>query len=268
MALINCVQCGKQISDKAMVCPNCGCNVDAKVDCIKTKICRECGNELEKDDLVCSNCGCPFEEHEKKSIEQPQQVELTKINISLFKNKKVLISVLAVVVAIILAVICSSIYKKNSAEKYAEEYYNNLESVSTSMLLGASSAEDAGNLIRDVWYNKIYDKYEEETSKYTSGTSDFNEALQKLFADDSFKSKISNIKDNQKLVNDLMRDLKNPPEKYVDAYEDLKEFHDAYIELTNLVINPTGNLNTYTSNFNNADTKAVNCYEAMQVYFD
>lgn len=28
MALIDCPQCGKSISDKAAVCPNCGCNID------------------------------------------------------------------------------------------------------------------------------------------------------------------------------------------------------------------------------------------------
>lgn len=28
MALIKCTECGKEISDKATVCPNCGCPVN------------------------------------------------------------------------------------------------------------------------------------------------------------------------------------------------------------------------------------------------
>lgn len=34
MALINCPECGKQISDKAVSCPNCGCPMVKKNHCI------------------------------------------------------------------------------------------------------------------------------------------------------------------------------------------------------------------------------------------
>lgn len=29
MALIKCTECGKEISDRASICPNCGCPVEA-----------------------------------------------------------------------------------------------------------------------------------------------------------------------------------------------------------------------------------------------
>ncbi len=48
MAMINCPECGKQISDKAAACPNCGCPIatmkDEKV--VKIKLSREARFEI------------------------------------------------------------------------------------------------------------------------------------------------------------------------------------------------------------------------------
>lgn len=35
MALIKCKECGKEVSDKAKSCPNCGAPIDTKVYCPK-----------------------------------------------------------------------------------------------------------------------------------------------------------------------------------------------------------------------------------------
>lgn len=53
MALIKCDECGHEVSDKASVCPNCGCPIERKPTC------EECGNQLSSDDTMCPNCGCP-----------------------------------------------------------------------------------------------------------------------------------------------------------------------------------------------------------------
>ena len=44
MALIQCPNCGKEISDKAQSCVYCGCIFSQKTK----KTCPECGNELEQ----------------------------------------------------------------------------------------------------------------------------------------------------------------------------------------------------------------------------
>ncbi|MCQ2609239.1 MAG: zinc ribbon domain-containing protein [Lachnospiraceae bacterium] len=54
MALINCPECGKQISDKAKVCPNCGYETDQMSSKVK---CPECGNELSSQETICPECG-------------------------------------------------------------------------------------------------------------------------------------------------------------------------------------------------------------------
>ena len=60
MALINCSECGKEISDKATSCPNCGAptsNVSAN-----TKFCKHCGESIDKECLICPKCGKQVEE--------------------------------------------------------------------------------------------------------------------------------------------------------------------------------------------------------------
>lgn len=50
MAMINCPECGKEISDKAASCPNCGAVV-------KKKFCQHCGEAIDNDCVVCPKCG-------------------------------------------------------------------------------------------------------------------------------------------------------------------------------------------------------------------
>lgn len=50
MAMIYCPECGKEISDKAVSCPNCGAVV-------KKKFCQHCGEQIDSDCVVCTKCG-------------------------------------------------------------------------------------------------------------------------------------------------------------------------------------------------------------------
>lgn len=136
------------------------------------------------------------------------------------------------------------------------------------MLTGASTAEEAGTLIHDVWYDTIFDEHNADTSKYTSGNSDFNDSLSELFSDEEFQDKIASIKSNQATVKELMQELTNPPAEYEEAYNTLKDYYDAYLELTNLAISPTGSLQSYTDDFNEADSNVLKYYNAMDVYIE
>ena len=140
------------------------------------------------------------------------------------------------------------------------------------MLSGASDAESCGNLIKQVWYNAIYEERDSETDPYTRPNgyfvSDFNEALQNLFSDESFTDQIESIEDNQSTVQSLMKEMRNPPDEYEDAYEALSELYDAYINLTNLVTSPSGSLQTFSNDFNDADSETANCYNAMSLYLE
>ena len=152
---------------------------------------------------------------------------------------------------------------------------SNLRLASSTMLSGATEAESCGSLIHDVWYNCIFEKADTETDQYTRTRNgmgdyydDFNDALGNLFNDVVFKLRINELKSNQSEVAGLMKKLKEPPEEYRDAYDALKDFHEAYQELMDLAINPTGNLTSYTQNFNSADSDVVKYYKALKIYLD
>lgn len=53
MALMNCAECGKLVSDLASCCPHCGAPVEKKV------YCKDCGEQIAESVNVCPNCGCP-----------------------------------------------------------------------------------------------------------------------------------------------------------------------------------------------------------------
>lgn len=274
MAMTTCPNCGEQISDKAKKCVHCGAVLIPE----EKKYCPDCGVELEEGMESCPKCGCPIENDATSEV-MPQQVEVTGVKVSKKSKKLIVIGIIAVIVVAISAAVGVQVHKKNvaakaaaEAQKQSEEYGSNLSLAAYSMLSGASDAETCGNLIKQVWYNAIYKESDSKTDKYTKPdgyyVSDFNDALQNLFSDSSFSSQLADINDNKDTVNSLMKKLKNPPEDYKDAYDSLSKLYDAYISLTNLATDPTGSLQTYSQNFNDADSETLNCYNALKMYLE
>ena len=247
MSLITCPKCGKAISDKATACPHCKLNPLQQ----NSIICEECGTEYEIKLSACPNCGCP-----NAAIEQKKQKKI---------HKSIIISIISI------ALIAVCVLGFSISQKAKEtEYYSNMEYVSYTMLDGADKAESAGNLIKSVWYNAIYEEKDTETDKYTMKNGkfvdDFNDALSSLFADENFVNSISEIELNQSEVTDLMKKLKNPPKKYEEAYAVLVSYYDNYIKMTKSVISPTGSLQTFSDDFHTYDTDTVNSFEKMKLY--
>lgn len=62
MALVNCIECGREISDKASACPHCGCPVEAAKAPIDPGYpefvnCRDCKKEYPFAAAFCPACG-------------------------------------------------------------------------------------------------------------------------------------------------------------------------------------------------------------------
>ena len=95
---------------------------------------------------------------------------------------------------------------------------------------------------------------------------DFNDALSELFADENFSNSISEIVTNQSEAANLVKQLKEPPKKYEEAYSVLKIYYDNYMEMTKIVINPTGSLNAFSEDLNTYDNNTVDSYEKMKLY--
>ena len=60
MALITCIECGKEISNKSLYCINCGCPTSYSI--VKSNhliTCNECNYNYSNLEGCCPNCGCP-----------------------------------------------------------------------------------------------------------------------------------------------------------------------------------------------------------------
>ena len=276
MALIQCKNCGKDVSDRAKVCPHCGTQlIEDEVTQPQPIICEECGAEIPQGADSCPNCGCPVPVDGEENTEAPQKVELTSVKIPKLdqRKKKIVVgSIIGVIVLIAAISLIISQMRQATAAQLSADYSENISTVSAAILSSAIQTEEAGNLIHDVWYNCIFEENDPETNEYTRPNGyyldDFNDALANLFSDETFSQQLSSIKNDQETVTDLMRKMSDPPEEFEDAYEALRELFDAYTEFTNLVINPSGNLQTFTSIFNDADSALLNCYNAMSLYID
>ena len=118
MALIQCPECGKEVSDKVKACPH---------------------------------CGYPMEETSQQS-NTPQPVEVTAINLSSKdpgKTKRIVIGIVAAL-CVVLAVVIVVFVNKANAEKQAaldalnarNAYIDNLVSFLEAMIIGAMYAEE------------------------------------------------------------------------------------------------------------------------------
>lgn len=270
MAMIQCPECGKEISDKAKKCIHCG-KVFVEEKPVNEEIrCSECGAVLAEIDEICPNCGCPVEKIIKQEDEKPQQVEVASIKMAV-KTKKIIIGIIIAIIICAGGGVGYKIYSDNKAEQLYRESYNeyidNLRKVQILMLSGGSDAESLCNLTLRVWGNAISKDSDNETDKYTKDKygswNDFNTALTNLYADYSTTKKVSNIESNQSSVKDLIKKLQNPPEGLDKCYDTVSDLYDAYNILTNLAISPSGSYRDFGTKKSDAVSDFMSAYEKL-----
>lgn len=268
-----CPECNHLIDANMEKCPECGYTLgediedgsDNKQERKAIIKCPECGELLSKKDKVCPKCGHIFK-----------------------KRKGKVVGGIIIAVVVLFGIICFSNYnqqkkaeaerqqkieQQEKAKKKAEEreqalYESNFTGAVLCMWSGSYKAQEACSLIHDVWYDTIYEKDESSTRKYVSGHSDFNDSLEALFKDKDFKEEIDDLRNSQDEVRSYMKSLTNPSDEYKQGYEALLEFYNNYITLTNLAIDPTGTLTTYTQDVNEMISTTSTNIETMKLYID
>lgn len=270
MAMINCPECGKEISDKAKKCIHCG-KVLVEENPINEEIkCSECGMLLAETDEICSDCGCPVEKKVKEEGTKTQQVEVASIKMAV-KTKKIIVGIIIAIVICVSGGIGYKIYSDNKAEQIYRESYNeyidNLEQAQILMLSGGSDAESLCNLTLRVWGNAIYKDKDNETDKYTRPNgyfvSDFSKALANLYADSATKNTINDIENNQASVKELIKNTQNPPEGLDKCYDTVSDLYEAYKTLTDLAITPSGNYSGFSTKKSDAVSDFMSAYEKL-----
>jgi len=238
MALINCSECGKEISDKSK---------------------------------TCIHCGNPLETHGNEG-KSAQKVEVTGLDIKGKGLKKTIISIV-----IILFVVVGSVYVYSLVQGQAEEanltkdknnYIQLVEEARAEMFLGAYNSEMVSNLIGDIWYNTIYEVSDYSTDKYTKVNGvfrdDFNSSMAEYFSTDSYIDSIDSIESSKASTNELMRDLQEPPQGLENLYNTVTDLHESYLKVCQNAINPRGNLTSYTASVNENTSEFVTIYNRLE----
>ena len=162
-----------------------------------------------------------------------------------------------------------------AAERDTEEqtatYQKELKELAERIQNYAEDAYDAAAVQASVWHNSIYQERDASTDPYTMEDGvfleDFNDALGKLYGDSNFQSETAFIDSDRKNVAEGMSRLKDAPEGYEDAYEALKAYYDAYIQLTNLTLNSAGyTYSDFNSELGSLDRELDTCYLTVVAY--
>ena len=258
MALIKCMFCGEEISDKAEVCPKCGKELRGRLAEKSNYIkCEECGSLLPEDTEVCPNCGFPIAK--AKNSYTNERIDLGKKE----KTKKKVLIALGIVLA--LALVGTGIFFVHSMkqkereqiqieehEKELKEYLENIRSTAEQMADTAIKAEETADLIRAIWYNSILEIDSYETNAYTKDKfgnffPDFNTALQKYVNSSKYTDAVSAIETGQTKIANTMKNLKNCPDECKDEYDMIMKLYESFISICDCALNPTGNYEQFSS---------------------
>lgn len=217
--------------------------------------CPECGKEISEKTKNCIHCGCPIKKEKSK------------------KSRIFIVILIPIAIsAMIFTILILKEREKNDKKYNLQLYKDNMFDLTYDILNSSANSEECGNLINKVWYNSIWEKDDEETNKYTKKdgvfNDDFNDSLSTLFIDQEFSELVDEIKNDQQEIGQKLKEMKEYPEGFEEEYQDLKEFYNNYVDLSNLCINPSGNYNSYTSRFHDADDKVSNSYTKMKSHLD
>lgn len=234
-------------------------------------ICPECNKEISDKVKSCPHCGYPIAE-DVSSTHEPIKVNVTSINLNQPNKEKIRKLVFRGLIFIsIISCIIAFLAHQNAqkATKVRNNYIVNLNLISSTMLSGASDAEQLCNLTAKVWRNTIFKENDSETGYYTHSwnglyNSDFNTSIAKLFEDTTIKNKVKSIELNQALASSFMKDLRNPSLEFEKCYNTLNEMFNIFMGLTDLAISPNGSLQTFIQNKGEKVDKFMGYYRMLK----
>lgn len=206
--------------------------------------CPECNNEISDQEKRCQFCG--------RSIKKRE-----------LKKKPIVITICVILFIAVAIFVRYSFYATQEEEK---TYAANLSQAISTMHASTSNAEEIGDLIHNVWYNSIFDKYDDSTLKYMG--TDFNESLTNLFSDEDFETSLDNLDKSKESVTSYMKLLSSPSKKYEESYSALKEYYTSYSTFVNLVSNPDGSLESFTESYNTAKSNVESGYSSVEIYIN
>jgi len=239
MAIINCSECGNQISDKAKKCIHCGKVFEEGTTELKEMICEECGNAIPESLTECPNCGCPVS---------------SKPKFEFILTKKVKIILCSIIGVIVIACVGTAIYNSTPVQNYVAEVEQDRAALKASETAFKEAKEAEKNndyelaikkykavIKEDKSYKKAQDKIAELQDTYKNQL--LSEA-ENYVQNKKYKEAIQNVDEVISTLgsSDELTELK---QKYID----LKESQYAKITVAEKISTPKDTANWIFSNY-------------------
>lgn len=204
------------------------------VDIEKITGCPNCGNTVDDMTNFCSNCGY--------SLNSPQQNIDGKESRRLFARKWVL-TLVACLVLLVSAIVVVIAFNKIKDQNYNDEINKAVTTISSVSM----ELESEGYKTIDVWRSLIYGNYNDEITSEI-----FSKILDRRLSDEEYLNLMDSLIDTYDNVELHIEKLKNPPQKYEEAYEKFKELYSACRDYEKSVLNISEkSYNTYAEKFLN-----------------
>jgi hypothetical protein len=179
------------------------------------------------------------------------------------KNKKkfIVLLVLSFLLVAALGVGGYHFYQKKKQEE-VEEYGKKLNFLVMNMLNTGADAEKMINGYIDVWHKAIFNAGVKINGKWYSN---FNGAVSALKIQFEQEGKIEKLKDSLDKTEEELKELKNPPEEYKELYELAVDMYKAHKEFIEYAIDPSGSLQSYSSDARSLSQQFVNLYNEYNI---
>ncbi len=239
MGIINCSECGNQISDKAKKCIYCGKVFEDIMTETNEMICKECGSPIPESSKECPSCGCPVSLKSKFKL-----------------AKKAIIILSSVIGVILIAFVGARIYHSTPVQNHIAEIEQDRAALEASEAAFEEAKEAEKNndyeiaikkykaiIKEDKSYKKAQDKITELQDTYKNQL--LSEA-ENYAQNQKYKEAIENVDKAISTIgpSDELTELK---QKYID----LKASQYAKVLVTNKTVTPKDASNWIFHNYVN-----------------
>ena len=252
-----CSNCGAPLGDGQAFCPQCG---TPKAAAPKPNLCRNCGAPLGDGQAFCPSCGY----RAAAVVDTSSNSAIDQFNNSINQQKKkskslpiVIAAVLGIVVLI--GIVGGTLSKEKQAEDdrkqtqaAVDDYLEDAEAFYTAILASGSTMEDIGNEMKTSWSAYVNSKYY-NGKRYYSVDSAIAAAQLYVYSD------ITAVKNANSNIETLYKQLLTVPDtsnqQLQEIKDTVKETYQAYQDMYDCVISPSGNYNSWTSEFKTTDSE-------------
>jgi hypothetical protein len=142
-----------------------------------------------------------------------------------------------------------AIAEAKAAAQAIKDYHDSIDDVSRQIYNFAAESQNVLAKYSEVWHDAIFDKKVtiNGQARYNSAY-DFNDAI--TFKKEELSADIVVIQANVETAKKSLKDLKNPPEGYSEAYNAVMELFDAANEMATQTQSPSGSLIEFNKNIN------------------